>query len=140
MRFSIHFLFCVVLDKLDIGDLGQSKFMQSSVIIHRSSLSIIQSLPSIISLFPPSPDLEARKQQERYWGGCTLKSCAIDQVSDAKSFYHFFETTLLPRLFSDRPQYYELTAVDPDKQQVRPIYTLNDKSVPWKPRYDYEYV
>eukprot|EP00392_Amoebophrya_sp_AT5.2_P008383 g8404.t1 len=52
-------------------------------------------------------NLEARTQQERYWGGCEDKrgTCKIDDVKDGNSLIVFLQETIIPKLFSDQDQY-----------------------------------
>ncbi|CAD7959343.1 unnamed protein product [Amoebophrya sp. A120] len=79
-------------------------------------------------------NLEARNQQERYWGGCEAKrgSCKIDDVKDGSTLLVFLQETIIPKLFTDQPEYYALTT---SESTANSLYTLNSDSVPWLPRY-----
>ncbi|CAD7954356.1 unnamed protein product [Amoebophrya sp. A25] len=79
-------------------------------------------------------NLEARRQQERYWGGCEDKrgTCKIDDVKDADSLFTFLSDTMVPKLFTDQDTYYDLTMTSATRDS---LYTLTSESVPWLPRY-----
>ncbi len=79
-------------------------------------------------------NLEARNQQERYWGGCEAKrgTCKIDDVKDGSTLLVFLQETIIPKLFTDQPEYYALTT---SESTANSLYTLNSDSVPWLPRY-----
>ena len=95
-------------------------------------------------------NLEAREQQTKYWGHCTELKCRIDDVKDGRSFLAYLEEVIIPKTFSETDEYKALTwprneIYGPDVTNIdqalgaianRGIYTLEDKSVPWAPRWE----
>jgi len=75
---------------------------------------------------------ESRRQQLDYWAGCRydvgLRSCSVDGVRDATDLMAWLREDLAPKAFTFQDEY-------PSVVESPSIFTLQDQTMHWKPRY-----
>jgi len=75
---------------------------------------------------------EMRRQQLDYWAGCGymtgIRTCTVDNVKDIPGLFNWLRDDLAPKAFTFQDEY-------PSVVNSPSIYTLQDNTMHWKPRY-----